>query len=79
MEQKQGVLARWFCATSFTATDVGTKIMDKIDFDPPGGNARLSRHRRQYRKDMEKMMAHREKKLKEIFAKRAERLIAAAA
>ena len=67
MEQKEGVLARWVYASNFTATDAGTKIVEQIDFDPPGGMLGFIVTADSVRKDMEKLLLYREKKLKEMF------------
>jgi ligand-binding SRPBCC domain-containing protein len=67
VEQKQGPFARWVHANHFEVTDIGTKIVEKIDFDPPGGLLGYMITADKIRKDLEKLMAYREMKLKEIF------------
>jgi ligand-binding SRPBCC domain-containing protein len=67
VEQKQGPFKRWVHANHFEATDTGTKIVEKIDFDPPGGLLGYILTADAIRKDLEKLLAYREKKLKEIF------------
>ena len=67
VEQKQGPLKRWVHANHFEATDTGTRIVEKIDFEPPGGLLGYVITADAIRKDLEKLLAYREKKLKEIF------------
>ena len=67
MEQKEGVLARWVYTSTFSATDLGTKFVETIDFDPPGGMLGYLVTADSVRKDMEKLLNFREKKLKEMF------------
>jgi ligand-binding SRPBCC domain-containing protein len=67
VEQKKGPFARWVHANHFEATDTGTKIVEKIEFDPPGGLLGYLVTADAIRKDLEKLMAYREKKLKELF------------
>ncbi|MBI3821298.1 MAG: hypothetical protein HY289_01315 [Planctomycetes bacterium] len=68
VEQKQGPLKRWVHANHFHATDAGTKIVEMIDYDPPGGMLGYLITADGIRKDLEKLMAYRERKLREIFA-----------
>jgi ligand-binding SRPBCC domain-containing protein len=67
VEQKQGPFARWIHSNHFEATDTGTKIVEKIEFDPPGGMLGYLITAAAITKDLEKLMAFRERKLKEIF------------
>jgi ligand-binding SRPBCC domain-containing protein len=67
LEQKQGPFARWFHAHQFEATDAGTRIIEKIEFEPPGGMLGFVVTANTIRKDLDKLLAFREKKLKEIF------------
>ena len=68
MEQKKGPFARWVHAHHFEATDAGTRILEKIDFAPPGGLLGRLISAESIRKDLVTLFAYREKKLKEIFA-----------
>jgi ligand-binding SRPBCC domain-containing protein len=68
VEQKKGPFARWVHANQFEATPAGSKIVEKIDFDPPGGLLGYVITADAIRKDLEKLMAYREKKLRAIFA-----------
>jgi ligand-binding SRPBCC domain-containing protein len=67
VEQKQGPFARWVHANHFEATDGGTKIVEEIDFDAPGGLLGFIITADSIRKDLQKLLAFREQKLKEIF------------
>lgn len=67
LEQKQGPFVRWLHAHHFEPTDSGTKITEKIDFEPPGGMLGFVVTANTIRKDLDKLLAYREKKLKEIF------------
>ena len=67
VEQKQGPFARWVHANHFEAKGDGTRIVERIDFDPPGGMLGFVLTADKIRKDLEKLLAFREKKLKEIF------------
>jgi ligand-binding SRPBCC domain-containing protein len=67
LEQKKGPFARWIHRHQFEATATGTKIMERIDFDPPRGLLGYVITADGIRRDLDKLMAHREKKLKEIF------------
>ncbi len=67
VEQKQGPFARWVHANHFEAKGDATRIVEKIDFDPPGGLLGYVLTADKIRKDLEKLLAFREKKLKEIF------------
>ena len=67
VEQKQGPLKSWVHANHFEATDTGTRIVERIDFDPPGGLLGYVVTADAIRKELVKVLAYREKKLKEIF------------
>jgi ligand-binding SRPBCC domain-containing protein len=67
IEQKQGPFARWVHANHFEARDAGTRIVEKIDFDPPGGLLGYVITADAIRKDLDKITAYRARKIKEIF------------
>ena len=67
VEQKQGPLKRWIHANHFEAIAAGTRIVEKIEYEPPGGLLGYVVTADAIRKELEKMLAFREKKLKEIF------------
>jgi ligand-binding SRPBCC domain-containing protein len=67
VEQKQGPFARWIHSNHFEAHGDSTRIVEKIDFDPPGGLLGYMLTADKIRTDLEKLLAYREKKLKEIF------------
>ncbi len=67
IEQKQGPFARWMQAHHFEPSDAGTRIVEKIDFDPPGGLLGRMISADAIRRDIEKLTAYRQQKLKEMF------------
>jgi ligand-binding SRPBCC domain-containing protein len=67
VEQKQGPFARWIHASHFETIDAGTRITENIDFAPPGGILGRLIPSDSIRKEFDKLVAHREKKLREIF------------
>jgi ligand-binding SRPBCC domain-containing protein len=67
LDQKQGPFARWRHAHHFTADNISTVIVEKIDFEPPGGMLGFLVTANTIRKDLDKLTAYREKRLKEIF------------
>jgi ligand-binding SRPBCC domain-containing protein len=67
IEQKQGPCARWVHALQFSATDKGVRLSEQIDFDPPTGLLGRLIGPDFIRKDLDKIYAYRESKLKEIF------------
>jgi ligand-binding SRPBCC domain-containing protein len=67
VEQKQGPFARWIHASQFEIIDAGTRISEYIDYAPPGGILGRLISGDSIRKDIDKLVAHREKKLREIF------------
>lgn len=68
IKQTKGPFAKWVHAHQFAATEAGTLLHDKIDFEPPGGMLGLMVNANSILKDLEKLFAHRQKKLAEIFA-----------
>jgi ligand-binding SRPBCC domain-containing protein len=67
VEQKEGPFARWVHAHQFAPSGVGTLIVEKIDFEPPGGMLGFLITADGIRKDLEKLFAFRQKKLAELF------------
>ncbi len=65
--QTKGPFARWIYADHFEATAAGTRIIETIEYAPPGGLLGYVITADAIRKDLEKLMAYREQKLKEIF------------
>jgi ligand-binding SRPBCC domain-containing protein len=66
VEQKEGPLKRWIHANHFEATDTGTRIHEKIEFEPPGGLLGFLVTADAIRRELVKLLAYREKRLKEI-------------
>ena len=67
LEQKQGPFARWLHAHHFQGTDTSTTIVERIDFEPPGGMLGFLVTANTIRKDLDKLTAYRERRLREIF------------
>jgi ligand-binding SRPBCC domain-containing protein len=67
VEQKQGPLKRWIHANHFEKTDTGARIQERIEFEPPGGLLGYVVTADAIRKELEKLLAYREKRLKDIF------------
>lgn len=66
-EQKQGPFGRWSLARHFATTEVGTSVREEIHFEPPGGMLGFMVTADFIRKDLDKLLAFRETKLKELF------------
>lgn len=69
VEQKQGPFKRWIQAHHFEPADAGTRIIEKIEFDPPGGMLGFLVNANSIRKELDNVTAFRAKKLAELFAK----------
>jgi ligand-binding SRPBCC domain-containing protein len=67
VEQKQGPFKRWVQAHHFEPSGAGTRIIEKIDFDPPGGMLGFVVTANSIRKELDNVTAYRAKKLAEIF------------
>ena len=67
VEQKKGPFARWIHAHQFETIDTGTRLHERIDFDPPSGLLGRLISADFIRKDLDKLFAYRQLKLKEIF------------
>jgi ligand-binding SRPBCC domain-containing protein len=67
VEQMKGPFSRWIQAHHFEAADAGTRIVEKIDFAPPGGLLGLAISADSIRKELEKISAYRATRLKELF------------
>jgi len=67
IEQRQGPFKRWIHSHQFSATEAGTLIYEKIDFEPPGGMLGFVITADSIHKDLNKLFAYRENKLKELF------------
>lgn len=67
VEQKQGPFARWIQAHHFEKADTGTRIVEKIEFDPPGGMLGLLMSAKLILADLEKLSAFRQSKAREMF------------
>ncbi|MBM3995170.1 MAG: hypothetical protein FJ303_13610 [Planctomycetes bacterium] len=66
-KQTEGPLALWVYASQFAVSEKGTRIVEKIEYDPPGGLLGFIVTADSLRKDFDKLLAFREKKLREMF------------
>jgi ligand-binding SRPBCC domain-containing protein len=67
IEQKEGPFKSWLHASYFEKHEETTKIVEKIDFEPPGGLLGYVLTADKILQDVQKLVAYREKKLKELF------------
>ncbi len=67
VEQKQGPFSQWVQAHHFELADAGMRIIEKIDFTPPGGLLGFAISAESIRKELEKVSAFRAIKLRELF------------
>jgi ligand-binding SRPBCC domain-containing protein len=67
VEQKQGPFARWVHGSQFETQGAGTRIIETIDFAPPGGMLGLIVTADGIRREIDALVAHRELKLREVF------------
>src|SRR5262245_58873546 len=67
VEQKQGPFKRWVQAHHFEPSTAGTRIIEKIDYEPPGGMLGFIVTANSIRSELENVTAYRAKKLAEIF------------
>jgi ligand-binding SRPBCC domain-containing protein len=67
VEQKQGPFKSWIQAHHFEPSGSGTRIIEKIDFEPPGGMLGFLVTANSIRKELDNVSAFRAQKLKEMF------------
>jgi ligand-binding SRPBCC domain-containing protein len=67
VEQKKGPLPRWIQSHHFESTEAGTRLVEKIDFDKPGGLLGLAVSVDAILKEFDRISAYRATKLKELF------------
>jgi ligand-binding SRPBCC domain-containing protein len=67
VEQKQGPFKRWVQAHHFEPSETGTRIIEKIEFDPPGGMLGFLVNEKSIRKELENVAAYRASKLRDLF------------
>jgi ligand-binding SRPBCC domain-containing protein len=66
-EQRQGPFRRWRHAHRFEAVAEGTRIADRIDYEPPGGLLGLVATPKMLERDLEWVYGYRCEKLRELF------------
>ncbi len=69
VEQKQGPLKLWVQTHHFEVSIAGTRIIEKIDYDPPGGMLGFMITANAIRKELDNVSAFREKILQEMFGR----------
>ena len=65
--QRQGPLGRWIHTTRFEPTDIGTRVIDEIDFAPPGGLLGLALTAARIEADLAASFAVRDRRLRRLF------------
>jgi ligand-binding SRPBCC domain-containing protein len=64
--QRQGPFARWVHTHRFEPTDGGTRILDHIEYEPPGGLLGLIVKAHTIERDLQWVYGYRSQKLKEL-------------
>jgi ligand-binding SRPBCC domain-containing protein len=67
VEQMKGPFSKWLQTHDFETTDAGMRIVEMIEFAPPGGLLGFAVSADSIRKELEKVSAYRATKLKEMF------------
>ena len=67
VEQRQGPFKRWVQAHQFEPMDAGTRILEKIEYDPPGGMLGFLVTANSIRKELDAVSIFRATKLRELF------------
>jgi ligand-binding SRPBCC domain-containing protein len=66
-EQRQGPFRRWRHAHRFETVPEGTRIVDRIDYEPPGGLLGLVATPKMLERDLQWVYGYRSEKLRELF------------
>jgi ligand-binding SRPBCC domain-containing protein len=67
-EQRQGPFKRWAFVHRFEATALGTCITEELTYEPPGGLLGMLVTAEMIQRELEKLFAYREQRLREIFS-----------
>ena len=68
-EQRRGPFRRWTHAHRFEAlADGGTRVTDRIDYEPPGGVLGLTLTPKRIEADLARSLGHRNRRLAELLA-----------
>ena len=67
VEQIKGPCARWVHVHQFESIEIGTRLSEEIEFDPPSGLLGRLISADFIRRDLDKLYAYRASKLKGIF------------
>ncbi|HEY1860600.1 MAG TPA: SRPBCC family protein [Gemmataceae bacterium] len=62
----KGPFRKWEHTHAFAATDGGTRVADRIDYEPPGGLLGLVATASLVKRDLEKILAYRIQRLEEL-------------
>lgn len=65
--QVEGLFRRWEHVHRFEAVPGGTQVIDRIDYEPPGGMIGLMLKPGFFEEDLKRIYAYREEKLRELF------------
>ena len=66
----KGPFRKWDHTHGFAAMDGGTRVTDRIDYEPPGGLLGLVATAGLVKRDLEKIFAYRSQKLEEMMGGR---------
>lgn len=66
VEQRQGPFARWVHAHRFDAIEIGTRLIEQIDFEAPGGLLGRLVSADLVRKELDALYAQRTRRIKEL-------------
>lgn len=70
-EQREGPFRQWLHAQQFEAIPEGTRVRERIDFEPPGGALGLLMTASFIERELEKMFEFRRRKLEELLGRLA--------
>lgn len=65
-EQREGPFRKWLHQHRFEAVAGGSRVIDRIDFEPPGGILGLMLNAAAIERDLKWLFDHRSQKLREI-------------
>lgn len=68
-EMREGVFQKWHHRYQFEEGEQGTKLIETIEFEPPGGMMGLIVNAKFIERDLERLDVHRREKLAEILGK----------
>ncbi len=66
-EQRQGPLRKWVHTRRFESVPEGTRLSERVEFEPPGGLLGLTVTARAIERELDAVFAHRAAKLRERY------------